>query len=563
MKRLVCLLLAVAFVATACVDFPSVEADRPAVEGNPRSGGTIKVGIVQPRSLDPADASDPVSQLIVRTMCDTLLQTDPVTGELVPGIAEKWVTSTESGGTRINITLRKDVKFPDGSTVDARAVVASLSRVAREETAGSMAPLFQMLGGYDDIQGKTDDASSRDRELLSSIRVADPYGIEIWPLEEEFAGWVRRLANAATAVVDDETARADPLAFARQPVCAGPYQLAAPWNPGDPIIRLVRNEHYQGSEWGYTHDGAGYADEILFYVFETPELAYEAYGEKRIDMVQPPTIELATAKTAKGYAAGNDDQVMYVGLPLQTNNIFEDADTRVALSQALNRTGIAKKAYGGTAVPATGFLPPIAGPAYRKNACPTEVPVRPDVTAAAELRGKKVPLYYFDAYPPNALVAGEIAASWKKELGLQVTPKPVAEEDFLARVEAGFDGPFLVGWDGQHHGTPDAYLVGVAGTGEDGNVSRFSDPELDRYFENDVLPFGGRAGDGLATEEEQLLALERAEKRTCELMPAIPVAVAQSHWLVRFKKFGSARDQLLDRLGDPALRELYLMPKKR
>lgn len=572
MKRLSCLLVALVFVLTACVDFPSVEVDHPTVKGNPRSGGTIKVGIVQPRTLDPADASDPASQLVVRTMCDSLLLTDPETGELVPGIAEKWVTSTESGGTRVNVTLRKDVKFPDGSTVDARAVVGALSRLAREETAGSMAPLFQSLGGYEEIQGRTEDARGRDREFLNSVRVSDPYGIEIWPVEGEYAGWVRRLANPAAAIVDDEAARADPLAFARQPVCAGPYQLTAPWNPGDPIIRLVRNEHYEGSSWGYTNDGVGYAKEILFYVFETPELAYEAYGEKRVDVVQVPAAEQAAAKSAqaKSYAEGNGHDAVYVGLPWQSGNLFEDQVVRVALSQAINRTGIVKSAYGGGTIPATGFLPPVVGPSYRENACPTEVPSRAKPKLAQEtlaqtqtkLRGQSVPLYYFDGYLPNAAVAAAIAKSWKSAFGLQVKPKPLAEEGFLARADGGFDGPFLMGWDGQRYATPESYLVGLAGTGEDGNLSQYSDPVLDRYFEDDLLPYGGRAGDGLATEEEQLLALKRAEARMCELMPVLPVTIAKSHWLVRASKFESARGAVLDRFGDPVLRELWLTKGK-
>jgi ABC-type transport system substrate-binding protein len=564
------LLVAIALTVTSCVNLPGVEVESPTRQGKARTGGTVKAGVLRPRALDPADASDRSSQLIVRTMCDTLLGRDPKTGALVPGIAEKWAPTAKYGQTRILLTLRKDVYFPDGRQVDARVVVESLSRLAREETAGSMSELLRDVQGFDHIQGGTEEPPERSREFLTGVRVSDPFGVEI-VVETEDAGWVRRLANPATAIVDDTVGRKDPLAFARQPVCAGPYRLAAPWNPGDPVIRLVRNQHYSGSPWGYTRRGAGYAKEILFYVYEASDLAYQAYAEhKWIDIVEvPPELRAEAMKQSKDYVDGNSHHVVYVGLPAQPGNPFERRTVRVALSQAIDRKRIVADAYAGSTVAASGFLPPIVGSAYRENACGEAIPDRSDPerarqamgSAAEELRGKKVPFYFFDGYQ-NAAIVGSIAESWKAAFGLRVEPTPLSEADFLARVQGGFDGPFLYGWDGEQLAEPQAYLRALVGSGEEGNAGNFTDPVLDRYFENDVAPFGGTAGDGLATEQEQVLALERAESRVCELMPLIPLTFVRTHWLIRDDRLGSARDFRLDRFGDPALRELWAKPTK-
>ncbi|HEY8454888.1 MAG TPA: ABC transporter substrate-binding protein [Actinopolymorphaceae bacterium] len=571
--RIAGLLTVLAVSTTACFALPGVEAEVPTPStagGKPRVGGTIKVGILRPATLDPADASDPSSQLVVRTMCDTLLRTDPETGALVPSIVEKWSTSTESGTTRILASIRKDVYFPDGRQVDARAVVNSLSRVAREETAGSMASLLEDVQGYEHIRGRTEEPPERSREYLIGARVSDPFGIEL-VIEGENASWPRRLAHPATAIVDDEAGRRDPLAFARKPVCAGPYRLAASWNPGDPIIRLVRNPHYHGSPWALTRNGAGYAKEILFYVFETPEEAYEAYVNERIDVVSVPVPERAAAKKdqADSYVDGNSHHVVYVGLPWQPGGLFEDEAVRVALSQALDRRAIVTDVYGGSTVIASGFLPPIVGPAYRRAACAREAPPRADVpraraTLAASrvaLRGKTVPFYFYDGYA-NAAIVGSIAESWKRAFGLTVKPNPLSEEDFLSRAEQGFDGPFLMGWDGGRIVSPESYLRALVGTGEPGNIGNFSDPALDRYLEVDVAAYGGRAGAGLLTEEEQVVAQRRAEQQICKLMPAIPLTFVRSHWLIRADRIASARTFKLDHLGEPALRELWVKPQK-
>lgn len=552
-----------AFGLTSCVSLPTLEVEGPTGADEASTGGTIKIAILQPRSLDPADASDASSQLVVRTMCDSLLQTDAETGELVPGIADKWTPTAKYGETRVLLSLREDVYFPDGTQVDARAVVDSLSRLAREETAGSMATLFRDVQGYDHIRGETEEPPDRSTEYLTGVRVSDPFGLEI-VVDDEDAGWVRRLADAATAIVDDDTARADPLQFARQPVCAGPYQLAAPWNPGDPIIRLVRNEHYEGGSAGYSNGGAGYAEEILFYSYPTPEEAMKAYTDGWVDIVAPPLLERAALQEAEpaNYVNGNDALTMYLGLPWAPGSLYEDAEVRTALSQALDRQKIADTAYAGAAAPATGFLPPVVGPAYRPDACPAQFPATPGVTEVPEqLAGQTLPLYFFDGLPPNALVAAAVAEDWTAALEVTVTPTPLNEEDFRARVEGGFDGPFLMGWNGDRAGTPEAYLQKLVLSGEEANAGNFSDPVLDRYLINDVDPFGGQAGDGLAVEQEQLIALERAETRVCELMPTIPLVSMRSHWLVREDHFGPARESMLDRFGDPSLRELWVKPE--
>ena len=100
-----------------------------------RAGGTLSVAITEPTSIDPAlvPSADNAGQLVVRTMCDTLFGTNPASGDLSPDLADKVIVG--GNGTIITILLRRGVRFANGARLTSADVVASLTRVARPETA--------------------------------------------------------------------------------------------------------------------------------------------------------------------------------------------------------------------------------------------------------------------------------------------------------------------------------------------------------------------------------------------------------------------------------------------
>src|SRR6266516_1927627 len=56
---------------------------------------------------------------------DSLVRVDP-TGKIIPWLADKWDTSAD--GKQVTFTLRKDVKFHDGSPFDAESVKWNIDR---------------------------------------------------------------------------------------------------------------------------------------------------------------------------------------------------------------------------------------------------------------------------------------------------------------------------------------------------------------------------------------------------------------------------------------------------
>src|SRR4051795_12825402 len=124
--------------ATGCLQVQKDLPPRPvAAVSDATAGGSVTVGIAAPISIDPALVSpaDPGGSLVVRTMCDSLMATDPVTGELRPDIASGVLLG--GGGTILTVRLRRGVRFNDGAALTSADVVAALTRVARPAVASA------------------------------------------------------------------------------------------------------------------------------------------------------------------------------------------------------------------------------------------------------------------------------------------------------------------------------------------------------------------------------------------------------------------------------------------
>jgi ABC-type transport system substrate-binding protein len=85
---------------------------------------TLVVGLVaDPVSLDPHQATDLVSAALVSNVCDPLVRYRSDGSRPEPALATTWATTDARHWT---FTLRQNVRFHDGSPLDADAVVANL-----------------------------------------------------------------------------------------------------------------------------------------------------------------------------------------------------------------------------------------------------------------------------------------------------------------------------------------------------------------------------------------------------------------------------------------------------
>jgi peptide/nickel transport system substrate-binding protein len=80
----------------------------------------------EPVELDPAVITDGISNRITRQVSEGLVKYDGSTTNVIPSLAERWSVSAD--GTVWTFTLRKNVKFHDGTPFDAAAVVWNFDR---------------------------------------------------------------------------------------------------------------------------------------------------------------------------------------------------------------------------------------------------------------------------------------------------------------------------------------------------------------------------------------------------------------------------------------------------
>lgn len=98
-----------------------------------KAGGTAVVAMTSdPDTLMPWKATQFQAVNVLGNVYGTLTDYDKDLGT-VPGLAEKWEPATD--GKALTLSLRKGVKFTDGSEFDATDVKFSLDAIRDEKTA--------------------------------------------------------------------------------------------------------------------------------------------------------------------------------------------------------------------------------------------------------------------------------------------------------------------------------------------------------------------------------------------------------------------------------------------
>lgn len=558
-RRALIVAVLLALAAGACTSEEVLDVRRPAEGAS--AGGTVIVGITPPGSVDPAgiDGHDPSGRLVVKTMCDPLVQLDPVTGEPVGAVAESWTIT--DGGRRITVKMRSGVRFSDGTEVTSEDIAFTFFRVASAETASPAAAVLEPVEGYEFVHGEVAPEEGEELTELAGVETIDKFSFEI-TLKDRNADFLRALSHPALSPVSKAAAEADPVAFEAEPVCAGPYRLDGPFTAEATEIGLVRAAVYEPRNLGYTSGGPGYADRIQFRIYPDEGAVVAAYGAGEVDLVRLPWEALGDARAtlAGDVVTSTTPTLEYVGLPV-SQPPFDRREVRVALSQALDRERITAEVFEGARVPATGILPPAVGEKlYRENACGERAPAAGDVEAArrtlsgtgVDLSTVGLRLYYNDEFRNRALMEA-VAAQWNAAFGVTAELQPLGWERYLATGtgQPGFDGPFRMGWAPQFP-SPDGYLFPLfesSAIGRD-NLTRFSSGDFDRTLERDAR----RATD----DQEYVDEYQELEDIACGQMPIIPIGFGQAHHLVRTATLGGAADDVTDVHGDVMLRELYV-----
>lgn len=481
---------------------PSADAQEPsAALGQPREGGTLRMLMEGPTSLDPADADSVYNSLPVGQLFDGLVAIDPGM-RIVPALASEWTISRD--GRVYTFRLRPNVVFHDGTPLTSDDVVYSFRRCVSPGHGES-----NIAASYIDvIEGMPDFIAGRSRDL-SGVTAVGPLQVRI-TLERPYSSFLQALALDGLRVVPRRLIeRIGDAAFDRAPVGTGPFVFSE-WTRDH--LMLHANPTYWG---GKPHlDGV----EIVFLPEGAMDTGVEPFLRGEIDLFEAGSSEALDRLGRDPHARIHRFQelnVSFLGLGVK-HPPLDDVRVRRAIAHAIDRDALVA-ASPSTRRIATGILPPgLQCYAPEPKVLAYDPAESRRLLAEAGHPGGR-------GLPPIELVtitrtgaAARMTESIIKDLaavGLAVKVSEVSWSDLNKRIDAHSAPLFKLSWVADIN-DPDSFLRSTFETGGQANFFAYSDEETDTL---------------LAQGEREMNPMKRAriyrdvERRILEQAPLVPL----------------------------------------
>ena len=289
-----------------------------------KKGGVLRLAApANPSSLDPTTGGAGSDHTILWTMYDTLVEWDYDTLKPKPGIA-KW---SYSDPKTMVLDISKDIKFHDGTPLDAEAVKFNLDRNRSDKRSNIKADLTS----------------------VESVEVTGPLQVTL-KLKNPDTALPAILSDRAGMMVSPTNIKALGDDTNRKPVGAGPWKFVS-WADNQSIV-LTRNEHY----W---KPGRPYLDGIEFAII--PELATGLRsviaGENDMAFSLPARLKPVIDR-AKNIDTVTGPTLYCVQLYFNYGRApLDNVKVRQAINYAVDRNAFVKATMNGLGEPATMTLP--------------------------------------------------------------------------------------------------------------------------------------------------------------------------------------------------------------
>lgn len=314
-----------------------VDTAQPPTPGAPVSGGTLRYGLTLPVSgIDPHIHANSELGIALSSVYDTLVVQDK-DFTFHPSLAEKWDVSAD--GQSYTFTLRRDVKFHDGTPFNADAVVANLNRVADPATKSQKAVF--LLGPYEG-------ADAVDAYTVR-IRLKEPYAPLLDGLSQVYLGMA---SPAALQQWGDQ--------YQLHQVGTGPFRFVS-YQERQTLV-LERNPDYAWAPEIRGHQGPAYLDRIEFRFYADAATRLPALLASQADVMG----ELPTTDAQQLTTGANAARFMLhpVSVPGESVQFYlntqlaplDDVKVRQALLYLTDRAALVKAIFGEWSPVATGPL---------------------------------------------------------------------------------------------------------------------------------------------------------------------------------------------------------------
>jgi peptide/nickel transport system substrate-binding protein len=419
--------------------------------------GTLRVALESdPPNMDPHRSTAAVDRQVFQNLYDKLVDTDEKLN-VVPMLAASWTISKD--GKAYTFTLRRGVRFHDGTPFNAEAVKYNVDRMRD--------PKFP---------------SARRSELgpVAGVEVVDPYTVTI-SLERPYSPLLYVLTDRAGMMVSPAAAQKEGLDFALHPVGTGPFRFVEKI-PQDHIT-LERNPDY----WV---KGEPYLDRIVYrpIIDDNARVASLKSGDTDIISVVPlpqvGQLKKEAAQPGARFRLIERGPFAWNGIWLNTTKPpFDNKLLRQAFSATIDRNVIANVVLQGAAYPSYSFFPngtPAYDPTWKIP--PRDVPLaREKLQAAGRPNGFAFTLLSLPGQQFQAVA--QAVQSMAAEAGIQVKIQLIEFGTMLHVLshlehEAGY-----LGWSGRPDPDFDIYpFVTKSGIGSF-NDAGYSNPKVQELLD--------------------------------------------------------------------------------
>ena len=428
-------------------------------------------------TLDIHSQNNALGNGVHAALFESLVYYNSRTFKVEPQLATEWKLLTP---TQLRVTLRKGVKFSDGSALEAEDVIFSIHR-AMSKTSN--------FGVYTQGIDKVVKVDANTIDIL--MKAANPVILnQLTELRVMSKAWAEK--NKSVEPKDSKTKDEN---FAhRNAMGTGPFVVDS-WQPDQKLV-LKRNPNW----WGKME---GNLTEIVYTPVKSEATRVAAILSGEVDMVLDPNLQdLTRIRNTPNLKVldGAENRTIFLGMDqfrdelpgsnVKGKNPLKDVRVRKALYQAIDISTLNRVTMRGLSQP-TGTLiaPQVNGWTKKADARhPFDIKASQKLLADA---GYKDGFEVDFACPNNRYINDEeicqaITAMWSK-VGVKAklrTQPLVTYFPMIQRYEASI---YMLGW-----GVPtfDALyslqsLVSSVGAGGDGNsnVGRYSNPQMDALVE--------------------------------------------------------------------------------
>jgi peptide/nickel transport system substrate-binding protein len=276
-------------------------------------------------SLDPHTTDDTDSQNARFMVYETLLRY--VGGsQFAPGLATSWTVS--EGGKKYRFSLRKGVRFHDGTPFDAEAVKVNLDRL---------------------LDPKRDTPAKDYLSTIKTVTVVDDSTVEI-ELKEPFAPFLANLATGPGLMLSPEAIKKYGAEMSKHAVGTGAFTLVE-WVRGDHLTFAKNNDY-----WGTPPK----VDRVVIRL--VPEgaarVAALKTGEAQVVLRVPPADAVALQNDPSVNILRTTTERSILFVLNMSRKPFSDIRVRKAINEAVNRSAIVNGLMRGAGTVMDGPIAP-------------------------------------------------------------------------------------------------------------------------------------------------------------------------------------------------------------